>query len=62
MDKCDRCEFEAFEEDVYCRQCGNQLSLQCSECDAVIEDNDKFCHSCGAELGEVVSEDESSSF
>ena len=56
--KCENCGFEPYEDDKYCRRCGNQLNLICEECEAEVEAEDKFCHSCGAELGEVVEDSE----
>ena len=60
MTTCEQCGNEAMEDDVYCRQCGEELAsntLTC-ECGADVLPDDNYCHQCGAAFTGTVEEDE----
>jgi len=55
---CERCGFEGFEDDNYCRQCGEEYESFTCECGADVDEGDNYCYSCGAALEGVVEDDD----
>jgi len=55
-DKCDSCKYEQFEDDKFCRQCGDEFQELNCDCGAEVEAEDNFCHQCGTGFEGVVEE------
>ena len=49
---CPSCDNEVAEDDVFCRECGQNLEAgsECPKCSEPIDANDKFCRKCGKKL------------
>jgi len=48
---CPSCDNEVADDDVFCRECGENLEgAGCPGCDEPIDANDKFCRKCGEKL------------
>ncbi len=58
---CEKCGFEGFEDDSFCRQCGEEYDCFNCECGVEIDEGDNYCHSCGAALEGVVEDSDESS-
>jgi hypothetical protein len=56
--KCASCGAEGFPDDLFCRQCGEQLPSYCAQCGTLIDRPSRFCHRCGASLEGQVSVNE----
>ncbi|MFC1722699.1 zinc ribbon domain-containing protein [Nanoarchaeota archaeon] len=56
MANCKNCESEPYDDDNFCRDCGNELESYSCECGAEIESDDNYCHACGSALEGVVDE------
>ena len=49
---CPGCESDIAEDDLFCRECGQNLTVaqECSECGTEFNSSDRFCRKCGHKL------------
>ncbi|MFQ5474666.1 MAG: zinc ribbon domain-containing protein [Candidatus Nanoarchaeia archaeon] len=57
MHNCKNCDFEPFDDDSFCRQCGEEIETFTCECGEEVFKEDNYCHACGAEMSDTVEEE-----